>query len=114
MVTDRGNNALRFVTTIGGVSTVTDNDEGGFTDGEGASVRFNRTIDIVVEGEGIIVVNPLHLRVFFPRRVWSHLIVYIKRSSFRASPPQISVLVFSSQAERPGPSSGPRDVHHGW
>ncbi len=51
-----------------------------------------------------VVVNPLHLRVFFRRRVWSHRHVYIKRSAFRASPPRINMLVFFSPTlERPGP-----------
>jgi hypothetical protein len=66
------NNTLRRVTMTGGVSTVAGNDEEGFTDGEGATVCFNRPNDIVVEGEVIIVVNSLQLRVSFPRLVWSH------------------------------------------
>jgi hypothetical protein len=40
----------------GAVSTVAGNGEAGFADGADAAVRFNRPIDLVVDGEGVIVV----------------------------------------------------------
>jgi hypothetical protein len=40
----------------GAVSTVAGNGEAGFADGAGAAARFNRPIDVVVDGEGVIVV----------------------------------------------------------
>jgi hypothetical protein len=40
----------------GAMSTVAGNGEAGFADGADAAVRFNRPIDLVVDGEGVIVV----------------------------------------------------------
>jgi hypothetical protein len=56
LVADYGNNAIRHVTMAGVVGTVTDNGEEGFDDDVGAVAHFNRTCDVVVDGEGVIVV----------------------------------------------------------
>ncbi len=57
---DFGNNAIRRVTMAGAVSTVAGNGEQGFADGAGAAARFNQPIDLVVDGEGSIVVADQH------------------------------------------------------
>ncbi len=48
--------AVRRVTMAGAVSTVAGNGEEGFADGAGAAARFNTPNDLVVDGEGVIVV----------------------------------------------------------
>jgi sugar lactone lactonase YvrE len=60
LVADSGNNAIRRVTMAGAVSTVAGNGEEGFADGAGAAARFNRPTDVVVDGEGVIVVADFH------------------------------------------------------
>ena len=59
LVADSGNNAIRRVTMAGAVSTVAGNGEKGFADGAGAAARFNWPCDLVVDGEGVIVVADL-------------------------------------------------------
>ncbi len=106
------NNTLRRVTMTGGVSTVAGNDEGGFTDGEGATVCFNRPNDIVVEGEDIIVVTTSCL---LPTSRMESSSLFTSSDPRFVLDPRITMLVFfSSTLERPGPSSGRRGVHHGW
>jgi sugar lactone lactonase YvrE len=56
LVADSGNNAIRRVTMAGAVSTVAGNGEAGFADGAGAGARFDWPTDVVVDGEGAIVV----------------------------------------------------------
>jgi hypothetical protein len=56
LVVDLGNHTIRRVTMTGAVSTVPDNGEKGVADGVVAAARFNRTYDLVVNGEGVIVV----------------------------------------------------------
>ncbi len=56
LVADYGNHTIRSVTMAGAVSTVAGNGEKGFADGAGAAARFNRPYDLVVDGEGGIVV----------------------------------------------------------
>ncbi len=50
------NNAIRSVTIVGAVSTVAGNGEKGLADGAGAAARFNHPGDVVVDGEGAIIV----------------------------------------------------------
>ena len=56
LVADSRNHAIRRVTMAGAVSTVAGNGEPGFADGSGAVARFCYPNDIVVDGEGTIVV----------------------------------------------------------
>jgi DNA-binding beta-propeller fold protein YncE len=56
LVADFGNNAIRRVTMAGEVSTVAGNSAKGFADGAAAAACFNGPCDIVVDGEGVIVV----------------------------------------------------------
>ena len=56
LVADYGNNAIRRVTMAGAVSTVAGNGEEGVADGMGSAARFNEPCDLVVDGEGVIVV----------------------------------------------------------
>jgi hypothetical protein len=56
LVADSGNNAIRLVTMAGDVSTVVGNGKKGFADGAAADARFNEPSDIVVDGEGSIVI----------------------------------------------------------
>jgi DNA-binding beta-propeller fold protein YncE len=60
LVADCGNNAIRRVTMAGAVSTVAGNGEKGFADGAGATARFNSPEDLVVDGEGVIVVADIY------------------------------------------------------
>jgi len=55
-VADFRNHVIRHVTMAGAVSTVVGNGEPGFADGSGAVTRFRHPSDIVVDGEGTIVV----------------------------------------------------------
>ena len=55
-MSDFGNHAIRCVTIAGVVNTVADNGEKGFVDGVTAAARFKWTYDLVVDGEGVIVV----------------------------------------------------------
>jgi sugar lactone lactonase YvrE len=60
LVADWGNHAIRRVTMAGAVSTVAGNGEKGFADGAVAAARFNGASDLVVDGEGVIVVADFH------------------------------------------------------
>jgi len=59
LVADFRNHAIRRVTMDGAVSTVLGNGEPGFADGSGAAARFHFPADIVVDGEGTIVMVDL-------------------------------------------------------
>ena len=74
LVADSGNYAIRRVTMAGAVSTVAGNGEEGFADGAGAAARLNSPNDLVVDGEGVIVVADSHnhrLRKISAGACWS-------------------------------------------
>ncbi len=56
LVADFRNHVIRCVTMTGAVSTVAGNGEKGFADGAGTAARFNGSEDLVVDGEGVILV----------------------------------------------------------
>jgi len=60
LVADAGNNAIRRVTIAGQVSTFSGNGVPGFADGVVAAARFNRPVDIRLDGKGSIIVADMN------------------------------------------------------